>query len=283
MEIRASMANYLDMLRRERCLSKNTLRVYRSELAQLVTWLWNYRAVSYVAHIEGLRAKEIERFWTEQQPPLTPAGQRLRRTITSGWLNFLCKRGILQTKKVWDFDAVRRTPKQVAPDNAITITPKADMTVREQCLWTLLSAGLRIGEIAAITPADFTTDYQRLIVKGKGGKQRLAVFNETEAEHICQYIGSRRSDELIFGHDRLTRGSSISSLRNEIQALSIEGVAPHDYRRAFASECYQNQLDPKIIQNALGHASASTTGIYISKSARQESLMRDYKKAHPRS
>lgn len=276
MEIRASMANYLDMLRRERCLSKNTLRVYKSELSQLVAWLWDKHMVSYVAHLEVLLPKDISLFWTGCEPPLTPAGQRLRRSITSGWLQFMYRRGIMKSEKLWHLDAVRRN--QGARTTAeINITPKSDMTAREKCLWALLSAGLRIAEIAAVTPADFTVNYQRLIVKGKGGKQRIAVFDDKESEALCHYIALRRTDLFVFSSD-----SSISSLRNEIKALSIEGAAPHDYRRAFASDCYKNQIDAKVIQSALGHSSASTTGIYISKSAKQESLMRDYKKAHPR-
>lgn len=281
MEIRASMANYLDMLRRERCLSENTLRVYKSELAQLVKWLCDKHMVFYVAHLEALLPKDISPFWTGCEPPLTPAGQRLRRSITSGWLQFMYRRGIMKSKGLWFFDAVRRN-HAAKPTAEIKITPKNNMTAREECLWTLLCAGLRIAEIAAISPGDFTINFQRLIVKGKGGKQRIAVFDNKEADILCHYIYPRRSDCMVFGQDRLLCGSSISSLRNEIKALSIEGAAPHDYRRAFASDCYKNQIDAKVIQSALGHSSASTTGIYISKSAKQESLMRDYKKAHPR-
>lgn len=274
MEIKASIEKLLEVLRCQRCLSVGTLRVYESQLTILAKWLFENHLASHTEHLESLSPKDVEKFWTDSKHRLTPSGQKLRRSITSRWIEFLQKHGLLKSKKIGLFYSEKRQNK---PGIQLTgITPRSDLSARERSLWELLAAGLRISEIAEVSASDFTMDYSRLIVNGKGSKQRIALFSEAASTELQEYFSGRSLSHKPFDV------ASLSSLRNEIKALSVEHVAPHDYRRNFASECYKDNVDAKTIQSAMGHSSMATTGVYMSKEARAERMMKDYKLAHPR-
>jgi len=274
MNIRISIQKFLEVLKCQRCLSGGSLRVYESQLHKLANWLFDTHMASDVEHLEVLYARDVARFWTDNEHDLTTAGKKLRRSITSNWIGFLQKHSLLKSKKIGLFC----NPKSVtaSKQSMKPIEPKADLSIREVCLWELLSAGLRIAEIAEVSAGDFTMDYSRLIVNGKGSKQRIAIFSESSSIKIQAYFSTKTLLCKPFN------AASLSSLRNEIKGLSVEGNAPHDFRRNFASDCYKHNVDAQTIQTAMGHSSMATTIAYMSKDAKTERMMKDYKMAHPR-
>jgi integrase/recombinase XerD len=155
------------------------------------------------------------------------------------------------------------------------------------CLLEVLYAtGLRVSELVTL-PASAARQDQMLIVRGKGGKERMVPLNNAARRAMADYLAllaeaGRGTSKWLFpsfgasGH--LTRqhfGRELKSLA-AAAGLSAAKVSPHVLRHAFASHLLQNGADLRSVQMLLGHADISTTQIYTHVlEERLKSLVRD--------
>jgi integrase/recombinase XerD len=163
--------------------------------------------------------------------------------------------------------------------------------LRLLCLLELLYAsGLRISELIALPASAARRDDDMLIVRGKGGKERLVPLNgaaksamrDYRAAHI-QWSRDRTSQSkwlfASFGEDgHLTRQHAARELKELAVGAELrpEQVSPHVLRHAFASHLLHNGADLRVVQTLLGHADISTTQIYAHVlDERLKSLVRD--------
>jgi integrase/recombinase XerD len=165
--------------------------------------------------------------------------------------------------------------------------------LRLRCLLELLYAtGLRISELIALPASAARRDDDMLIVRGKGGKERLVPLNGAAKAAMRDYRAAlvtwrqdhdRASDSkwlfVSFGEDgHLTRQHAARELKQlAVSAgLRLEQVSPHVLRHAFASHMLHNGADLRVVQTLLGHADISTTQIYTHiLDERLKSLVRD--------
>ena len=126
-----------------------------------------------------------------------------------------------------------------------------------------------------------------LIVRGKGGRERMVPLNEAARRAMADYIellgeAERGSTKWLFpsfgesGH--LTRQHFARELKALAAAAGLRAakVSPHVLRHAFASHLLQNGADLRSVQTLLGHADISTTQIYTHVlEERLKSLVRD--------
>ncbi len=153
--------------------------------------------------------------------------------------------------------------------------------LRNTCLVELLYAtGMRVSELVSLPVAAARGDPRMLLVRGKGGKERLVPLSPParmalaawiEARDAAQAEGARKGaapSPFLFpsrsraGH--LTR-HRFYLLIKEIAAragISPAKVTPHTLRHAFATHLLANGADLRSIQTLLGHADLSTTEIY---------------------
>ncbi len=131
-------------------------------------------------------------------------------------------------------------------------------------------------------------DARVLMVRGKGGKERLVPLNDAAKQAMAEYLGLRRdageaakSPWLFpsFGESgHLTRQHFARELKTLAVAAGLRPAAlsPHVLRHAFASHLLQNGADLRSVQMLLGHADISTTQIYTHVlDERLKSLVRD--------
>jgi integrase/recombinase XerD len=160
---------------------------------------------------------------------------------------------------------------------------------RIYCLLELLYAtGLRISELVALPASAARRDERVLIVRGKGGKERLVPLNEAAKSAMRSYaslLGEVRElppSKWLFpsfgegGH--LTRQHAARELKGLAGAAGLRAarVSPHVLRHAFASHLLHNGADLRVVQTLLGHADISTTQIYTHVlDDRLKSLVRD--------
>ena len=154
----------------------------------------------------------------------------------------------------------------------------------------LYATGLRVSELVALPASAARRDERMLIVRGKGGKERLVPLNEAAkrgdarlsrplARHEMR--DSRPSKWLFpsFGESgHLTRQHFARELKSLAAAAGLRAaqVSPHVLRHAFASHLLQNGADLRVVQTLLGHADISTTQIYTHVlDERLKSLVRD--------
>jgi integrase/recombinase XerD len=161
--------------------------------------------------------------------------------------------------------------------------------LRLSCLLEVLYAtGLRVSELVALPASAAERNARMLVVRGKGGKERLVPLNDTAKRTMAEYRAlvseahpQLRSKWLFpsFGESgHLTRQHFARELKLLAVAagLRADKVSPHVLRHAFASHLLHNGADLRIVQTLLGHADISTTQIYTHVlEERLKSLVRD--------
>ncbi len=166
-----------------------------------------------------------------------------------------------------------------------------DVGCRDRAMFELMYAcGLRVSEVVSLRVGSVDFDEHILHVVGKGDKERVVPFYDAIAERLQRYLQEVRAQwtmgqhhDFLFVNQRgkglTTRGVQyIMSKQCERCALSIR-VHPHIFRHSFATHLLDNGADIRIVQELLGHASLSTTQIYVHVT--RERLRQAYTKAHP--
>jgi integrase/recombinase XerD len=138
------------------------------------------------------------------------------------------------------------------------------------------ASGLRVSELLALKVDAVRRDPAYLIVRGKGGKERLAPLNAAARTAVKAWLIARdakRRPETpdspwLFpssgrsGH--LTPRRFAQLLDEAALAADIDParVSPHVLRHAFATHLLEGGADLRSVQTMLGHADISTTQIY---------------------
>ncbi len=161
--------------------------------------------------------------------------------------------------------------------------------LRLACLLEVLYAtGLRVSELIALPASAARRDDRMLVVRGKGGKERLVPLNAAAKRAMRAYLDALGKPQdgapskwlfPSFGETgHLTRQHAARELKGLASAAGIGAarVSPHVLRHAFASHLLQNGADLRVVQTLLGHADISTTQIYTHVlDERLKSLVRD--------
>jgi integrase/recombinase XerD len=140
----------------------------------------------------------------------------------------------------------------------------------------LYASGLRISELLNLPLAALARDPAFLMVKGKGGKERLAPLNDAARTAVKAYLevrpqflpkGVKESPWLFPSRGKggkLTARRVSQLLEDAAIAAGIdrETVSPHVLRHAFATHLLEGGADLRVIQTLLGHADIATTQIY---------------------
>src|SRR5262249_9577752 len=159
---------------------------------------------------------------------------------------------------------------------------------RLNCLIEVLYAtGLRVSELVTLPASAARRGEHMLMVRGKGGRERMVPLNDAARRAMAEYLAMRHEaggaeSKWLFpsfgesGH--LTRQHFARELKGLAAAAGLRAsqVSPHVLRHAFASHLLQNGADLRSLQTLLGHADISTTQIYTHVlEERLKSLVRD--------
>lgn len=135
----------------------------------------------------------------------------------------------------------------------------------------LFATGLRVGEVSSLNVQDFFVREAVFRVKGKGGRDRLAIIADEETLRVQRnYLEARtqirtRSSAhfLNSSGDRLTTQGITNVVRQLREAAGIKRhVTPHMLRHTVATLLLRNGVDIRVVQEFLGHASIATTQRY---------------------
>jgi integrase/recombinase XerD len=294
-------ALFLDMVAAERGGAANTLAAYARDLDDLMSHLADHKrtvATATTADLRGYLAALADRGFA--------ASSVARRLSAIRQLyRFLYAEGHRED----DPAAILEGPKRGRPLPKVLSVTEVDRLIaaarqaveadqprlehlrarRLLCLLELLYAtGLRVSELIALPASAARRDDRMLIVRGKGGKERLVPLNGAAKTAMREYLaaladsGRESQSKWLFasfgeaGH--LTRQHAARELKELAVAagLRAERVSPHVLRHAFASHLLQNGADLRVVQTLLGHADISTTQIYTHVlDERLKSLVRD--------
>lgn len=143
--------------------------------------------------------------------------------------------------------------------------------LRNTCLVELLYAtGLRVSELISLRSQAFRGDPAMLLVKGKGGKERLVPLSAPARAAAKAWLAARKGADSPWlfpaesrsGH--LTRQHFFRIIKDLAAhaGISPARVSPHVLRHAFATHLLDHGADLRVIQTLLGHADVATTEIY---------------------
>ena len=290
---------YLDMLAAERGASANTLDAYKRDLADFAADLAAAGRTIAAARSDDLRAhlgrlakrglaatsvarrlsaiRQLYRFlYSEGHRPDDPAA------VIEG-----PKRG-RSLPKVLSIKDVDHLLAQARAGLTAKSMSERLRAARLACLLEVLYAtGLRVSELVALPESAARRDQRMLVVRGKGGRERLVPLNDAAKRAMADYLALRaeaKADKSkwlcpSFGESgHLSRQHFARELKTLAAGAGLKPaqVSPHVLRHAFASHLLQNGADLRVVQTLLGHADISTTQIYTHVlEERLKSLVRD--------
>lgn len=276
---------FLEMMSAERGASRNTLEAYRRDLKEYLSFLSDTGSIARTASTQAVRA--FLTALSNRQLAKTSAARKL--SAIKQFHRFLLAEGLAKDNPTSIIEGPklgRPLPKIMSieeVDRLIVTAQKAIKASGERkfraarlyCIIEVLYAtGMRVSEILSLRVEAAKSKEQFLLIKGKGGRERLVPLNEAARDALKSFLSLREdanggSDEgYLFssygGAGHLTR----QRLGQELKALAVSAglspskVSPHVLRHAFASHLLAGGADLRAVQQMLGHADISTTQIY---------------------
>lgn len=292
----AMVEAFLEMMIAERGASDNTLAAYRRDLEDAQQNMPDGVASASAADVRAYVGDVAARGF---------AGSSQARKLSAlrQFYKFLYAEGYRGDDPSGPVDSPRKQrslPKILSEaetgrilDVAAAEAQKGDPArVRMHALIEVLYAtGLRVSELVSLPATVAQRDERFFIIRGKGGKERMAPLSPKAREAMRQWLALRNSDPGLIESPWLFPSSSeagylprqvfardLKSLA-ALTGISAAKVSPHVIRHAFASHLLQNGADLRAVQELLGHSDISTTQIYTHVlEERLVSLVRDH---HP--
>ncbi|WP_394830895.1 site-specific tyrosine recombinase XerD [Pendulispora rubella] len=283
---------YLNHLRVERALAKNSLEAYARDLNRLAGHLRS-------DDVKDIAAADIAELLADNVRTGFGARSSARQlSALRGFFRFLVRERAIDADVTTLIDRPklgRKLPRVLSFEDVERLLAAPDRTkprgVRDAAMIHLMYAsGLRVSELCSLKLADL--DMQRGIVSayGKGGKRRMVPVGEVALEHLQIYLEhvrglhARPETRVLFVSPRggpLTRQGFWKLLKRYAAAAGITmTLSPHKLRHSFATHLLHGGADLRAVQAMLGHADLGTTEIYTRVA--QDHVRRAHTRAHPR-
>ena len=131
----------------------------------------------------------------------------------------------------------------------------------------LYGSGLRASELVSLPRNAIHPDRPFLILKGKGGRERLVPISDRARAAVAAWRAHVAVDRPFLFPSGKTHLSRVR-LFQLVRALAAEAgippdrISPHVLRHAFATHLLEGGADLRALQTMLGHADIATTEIY---------------------
>ncbi|WP_433948397.1 site-specific tyrosine recombinase XerD [Brevundimonas diminuta] len=271
---------FLEMMAVERDASPHTLAAYGRDLAGAETWL------NDAGGLVNAPQEVLEAWFADlSRRGLSAATAARRRASVRQFYRFALGEGWRADDPSRRLDAPkqgRSLPKTLSRDEIealLTAAGAADSTAGLRLIVLVemaYASGLRVSELLALKVEAVRRDPAYLIVRGKGGKERLAPLNMPAREAIKAWLNARDAarkpntpdSAWLFpshgksGHLTPRRFAQLLDQAAITAGIDPTRVSPHVLRHAFATHLLEGGADLRVVQTLLGHADISTTQIY---------------------
>jgi integrase/recombinase XerD len=185
-------------------------------------------------------------------------------------------------------------PKSLAETEVTAMLERADVehadaiALRDHAILELLYAGgLRVSELTGLHEEDLSLDAGRVLVRGKGDKERIVPLGRAAIAAIEKYLLDARPLLQKKGRTSRTLFLSVRGLpltRQWVWHLvksADNHASPHMLRHSCATHMVEHGADLRTVQTLLGHADIATTQVYTHLAlGRLKAVHREH---HPRS
>jgi integrase/recombinase XerD len=298
-----AVRGYLDHLAVERGLAANSLASYRRDLRRYVGFL-NDRGIREPAAIGEAEVSAFLRSLREgdaEHRSLGPSSAARAVVAVRGLHRFLHREGFSTLDPAGGVrppTPPRRLPKAIPLEQveqllAAATADGAALALRDRALLEVLyGTGARISEAVGLDRDDLDLEGGTVLLRGKGGKQRVVPVGSYAREAVESYLVRSRPQLAATGPStpalflnarggRLSRQSAWTVLRTVASRAHLAThISPHTLRHSFATHLLDGGADVRVVQELLGHASVTTTQIYTLVTV--DRLREVYAAAHPR-
>jgi integrase/recombinase XerC len=292
---------FAEFLAGERRVSKYTLRNYSHAVDVFLLWLDD--AGRWKNDLDAISTRDLRDFLIESQRRV---GRRTVHNHVSGlraFFRYWMRQGKLKTspatglvlpkleKKLPKFMTEAQVDELLAMPARLLDNESVDhfTAVRDRLAMELLyGAGLRVGELCALTYGQIDLDEGVARVIGKGQKVRMCPLGKVATAVLKKFrdefaINKGPNDTVLVN----SRHAAISPRQIQLMLKKYLALAdlpsdltPHKLRHTFATHLLNSGADLRLVQDLLGHASLATTQIYTHVSVAR--LKEVHRKAHPR-
>ncbi len=288
--------DFLRYLHYEKNYSPKTVESYSLDLRQ---W-FDFMGQSHSNCVLKLELKELKS-WQYDLFNRGCKSSTILRKLSSlrSFYNFLYKRSLIKTNWASFLTSPKlekHLPKFLFESEMQTILaePISDSfaDLRDYLIFEILyCTGLRVSELASLKISMVRQSDGKLIVRGKGNKERVVFLGDSAKSYLQRYLVLRngrrtknQDEDALF----LSQRDSVLSIRgiqylvsSYLDKLGIfKHISPHVLRHSFATHLLNSGADIRSVQELLGHSSLATTQVYthISKQKMREVL----ENHHPR-
>ncbi len=286
--------NFLEFIKSDKKLSKNTLESYQRDILQYQEYLEekkidykevnNENVLGYLDYLKGLdkKASTISRHL---------ASIRL-------FYQYLQKNKIVKedpTKGIQSPKIEKKAPSILSSQEVSLLLEQPNgeglKSIRDKAMLEVAYAtGMRVTEIISLNVSDIDIESSLVTCKNEN-KQRIIPLGKLSLSALKEYMTIARPNMIKDDNEtalfvnvngkRLTRQGFWKIIKfYKEQAHITKDITPHVLRHSFATHLLQNGADLKSIQTMLGHSDISSTQVYMQ--FQDDSLKNIYNKAHPR-
>ena len=290
---------FLEYLKNERRYSSNTLLAYGNDIKEYMDFL----EANEFGDVDDISDRIAEFYMGDIRDKYNPRSIQGKSSSLKTFYNYFVDNQKIFEKNPFLGIALpkveKRLPKFVYDDEVTdflsSINTETDIGKRDKLIFELLyGSGLRVSELTSMKLKDVDIDSRRILIHGKGSKDRIVPMTKDAQEDFKTYIIVARptllarsnnvENDIVFlnfhGGSLTSRG--VRDILNRVleETSSTMKVSPHAFRHSFATHLLNNGMDVRMVQELLGHSNLSTTQIYTKLS--KESLQEQYNKAFPK-
>lgn len=296
LDLQAAADEYLGWLQLEANRSPNTIRAYSGELRRLAGFL---AARGHSLRLEDLRHEDLRAYQRHLAGALASPASRARALVAiRSWLRWLAKEQLVRqdlSNGVTLPRVEQRLPRPLPPEELsrllASLPSGTPIERRDRALvHFLISTGCRISEALQLDRTDVPRQGRRLVVTGKGSKQRSVYLTDDAKAAMDEYLESREDTSMALfvnydpsaqpGDDRrLTPAGARHVVRRLRRALGTWSFrSPHVARHTAATSLLEvTGGDVRLVQEVLGHANLNTLQGYTKiVDARKQEAYRRY-------
>jgi integrase/recombinase XerD len=287
---------YLLHLATERGLADHTVSSYAEDMSDIMRYLeaqslhsWReldtLHALGYLAH--------------SQRQGLAPSTRARRLSAWRGFVKYMLVENMIKKDPLIELSGPNLPsylPEFLSKEEVLSLLeapdPASVLGIRDRALLEIMyAAGLRVSEVISLEAGQVQFQVGCLMIRGKGGKERLVPVHQTALTRLREYMEGARlkllngaRQEVVFVNNR---GGKLSRMgvwkllqKYAVQSGLRAKISPHTLRHTFATHLLEGGADLRSLQLMLGHSAISTTQIYTHVS--QSHLSQVHHKYHPR-
>lgn len=299
MNLDTAVSEFINFVKIERDYSDHSITAYAKDLSELLIYVDSEKYPDDIKSVDFFALRGFVASLYDRN--LSKATIERKISSIKSFFKFLYKKGVLEENPARMLKFPKKDKKLPTVFNVDDIfklldTPDTStpMGLRDCLILEMLyGTGARVSEIAGLNVTDVDIKGERILIRGKGKKERIVPISSQVADMIKKYYkaipsilaSGRQVEDDAFIINRLGGRMTDRTIRRVVEGyLKKAGLpldySPHSFRHTFATHLLEGGADLRSIQELLGHESLSTTQKYTNMDL--ASLLKVYDESHPK-